>query len=51
MAYGHLNEKTPVETLHELVTSIAEAAHEADKNVINVKIYNKYGALIDSKRC
>lgn len=51
MAYGHLNEKTPVETLHELVTSIAKAAHEVDKNVINVKIYNKYGALIDSKRC
>jgi hypothetical protein len=51
MAYSHLDEKTPTEILHELVENLAKTVRNADKNVINVKIYNKYGALIDSKRC
>jgi hypothetical protein len=48
---AHMNEKTPKETLHNILVNMAKDAHNADTNAIKVKIYNKYGFLVDSCKC
>lgn len=49
--FAHEDEKTPKEALHDILVRIAKVAHNADKNAIKVKLYNKYGILVDSCKC
>lgn len=49
--FTNLNDTTPKEVLHEILARVAKTAHNADKNAIRVKLYNKYGFLVDSCKC
>lgn len=49
--FAHLDAKTPKEALHEILARTATTVHSADKNAIKVKLYNKYGGLIDTCKC
>lgn len=49
--FAHLDAKTPAEVLHEILARTATTVHSADKNAIKVKLYNKYGGLIDTCKC
>lgn len=45
------DKNTDINMLHNCLLRTAEAIHKADKNAIKVKLYNKYGDLVDSCEC
>lgn len=49
--FAGLDEKASNETLRDILARMATIVHNADKNAIKVKLYNKYGSLLHSCKC
>lgn len=49
--FCNLDNKTDRSILHDKLARIAKTVYNADKNAIKVKLYNKYGNLIDTCKC
>lgn len=49
--FAHFDETTPNEVLQDKLARVAKKAHDADKQAIKVKLYNKYGKLLASCKC
>ena len=49
--FAGLDENASDETLRDILARMATIVHNADSNVIKVKLYNKYGSLLHSCKC